>query len=345
MSIPQALSDRSLLRLQITALILGVGLMAVKFLAWYRTGSNAILSDALESIINVVAGAFGLYSLLISFRPKDQNHPYGHGKVEFLSAGFEGALISIAGVLILGKAVYNLFYPQELESLRLGIYLTAFTGAANYLMGWVLEWKGMHSNSLILKSSGKHLQADAWSSLGILLGLALVFSTGINQLDNLLAMFFGLLIIYSGFGLVRQSIAGIMDEADYRLIRSIVNHLQQNRSENWVDIHNLRVIKYGPNLHIDCHLTLPWYLNTQDAHAEVKALESLARNFQNHPVEWFIHVDPCEPTSCYLCAKKDCSERKEPFREQVAWTLENVMNNAPHDLPNRTPMPLQGQNA
>ncbi|MBP9874531.1 MAG: cation diffusion facilitator family transporter, partial [Haliscomenobacter sp.] len=158
-------------------------------------------------------------------------------------------------------------------------------------------------------------------------------------------LFFGLLIIYSGFGLVRQSIAGIMDEADYRLIRSIVNHLQQNRSENWVDIHNLRVIKYGPNLHIDCHLTLPWYLNTQDAHEEVKALESLARNFQNHPVEWFIHVDPCEPTSCYLCAKKDCSERKEPFREQVAWTLENVMNNAPHDLPNRTPMPLQGQNA
>nr|MBP9875104.1 cation transporter [Haliscomenobacter sp.] len=257
MSIPQALSDRSLLRLQITALILGVGLMAVKFLAWYRTGSNAILSDALESIINIVAGAFGLYSLLISFKPKDQNHPYGHGKVEFLSAGFEGALISIAGVLILGKAVYNLFYPQELEELKLGIYLTAFTGAANYLMGWVLEWKGMRNNSLILKSSGKHLQADAWSSLGILLGLALVFSTGINQLDNLLALFFGLLIIYSGFGLVRQSIAGIMDEADYRLIRSIVNHLQQNRSENWVDIHNLRVIKYGPNPHIDCHLTLP----------------------------------------------------------------------------------------
>lgn len=304
--------------------------MGIKMGAWWITKSNAILSDALESIINIVAGGFGLFSLLIAAKPKDHNHPYGHGKIEFISAGFEGGLIALAGIAIIGKAVYNLFFPQELNELQVGVYLTAAAGAVNYLMGWKLEYEGEKHHSLILKASGKHLQSDAWSSLGILMGLALVIFTRNPILDNFLAMFFGFMIMYTGFSLVRKFLAGIMDEADHELIRELVAKIQENRLPNWIDIHNFRVIKYGNNLHIDCHLTLPWYLSTQDSHAEVKALEALSQNFSKFPVEWFVHVDPCEPQSCSLCGKTDCPVRKHPFEGQVEWTLENVMRNAHH---------------
>lgn len=304
--------------------------MGIKFIAWWVTGSNAILSDALESIINVVAGAFGLYSLVVAAHPKDRNHPYGHGKVEFLSAGFEGALISLAGVLIIGKASYNLVYPQQLQELELGLYLTALAGGANYAIGWVLEKRGHKHHSLILVASGKHLQSDAWSSLGILVGLLLVFLTGIKPLDNLVAILFGGFIMYSGYGLVRQSVAGIMDEADYNLIESLVNLLEKQRIPNWIDIHNLRVIKYGAHLHVDCHLTVPWYFNTRESHAEVKALEKLAAGFRDQPMELFIHADPCEPNSCAICTKSDCPVRQQPFQKRITWTLENVQKNANH---------------
>ena len=326
----QEVQDRKLRTLQTLALILGIVLMGIKMLAWWMTRSNAILSDGLESIINIVAGGFGLYSLLIAAKPRDANHPYGHGKIEFLSAGFEGALIALAGIAIIGKGAYNLFFPQQLEFLRTGAYLTAFSGGVNYLMGWKLEIEGEKAKSLILKASGKHLQSDAWSSLGILIGLAVVIYTGNQMLDNLLAIFFGALIIYTGFGLLRRSIAGVMDEADPALIQKLIIKIQENRSPNWIDIHNFRVITYGKNLHIDCHLTLPWYLNTEESHAEVKKLEQQTADFGPFPVEWFVHVDPCKPSSCHLCSITDCPERQFPFEKTVEWTLENVMNDKPH---------------
>jgi len=328
---------RQLFRLQLITLLIGLALMAAKFLAWWITGSNAILSDALESIINIVAGAFGLYSLLLAAKPKDRNHPYGHGKIEFLSAGLEGTLISIAGMLVIGKAVYNLLYPQELHELKLGAYLTAATGAINFAMGMRLESQGKKQDSLILRASGQHLQTDAWSSLGILIGLATVLITRMPVLDNILAITFGFFILYSGYGLVRHSIAGIMDEADHQLMENLVDKLQVHRSENWVDLHNFRMIKYGGNLHIDCHLTLPRFLDTHEAHQEVKAMEHQAKSFHHKPIEWFIHVDPCEPASCPLCAKSNCPIRHAPFQEQVTWTLANVMKNAPHDLNSSQP--------
>ncbi len=326
----QEVQRKKLRALQTFALVAGIGLMGVKMLAWWITRSNAILSDALESIINIVAGGFGLYSLLIAAKPKDLNHPYGHGKIEFISAGFEGAMIALAGIAIIAKGTYNLFFPQQLEFLRTGAYLTAFSGAVNYLIGWKLEHEGNKAENLILKASGKHLQSDAWSSLGILIGLAIVIYTNNKILDNILAIFFGAMIIYTGFGLLRQSIAGVMDEADPGLIKALITKIQENRSPNWIDIHNFRVIAYGKNLHIDCHLTLPWFLNTEESHAEVKKLEQQTADFGQYPVEWFIHVDPCKPSSCHLCSKYDCTVRQNPFEKRVEWTLENVMINKPH---------------
>lgn len=325
-------TSRGNYQLQLWALVLGFVLMAIKFIAWWFTNSNAILSDALESIINVVAGAFALFSLVIAAQPRDQNHPYGHGKIEFVSAGFEGALIFLAGILIIGKAIYNLKFPQELASLDLGLLLTVVTGGLNFIMGIYLERRGRKVASTIMVASGKHLQSDAWSSLGLIVGLILVFATGWYILDSIIAMVFALLIIYTGYGLVRSALAGIMDETDTSLVAKIVEKFEKNRSPHWIDIHNLRVIKYGANLHIDCHMTVPWFFNTLDAHHEVDALSRLAKDEHDNPVELFIHVDPCTPQSCPLCMKADCTYRKFAFEKKVEWKLENVVENQRHEV-------------
>jgi cation diffusion facilitator family transporter len=318
-------------RLQLVILIAGLMLMGIKFVAWLLTNSNAILTDALESILNVVAGGFGLFSLYLSAKPRDMNHPYGHGKIEFISAGFEGGLIFLAGFLIIAKAGYNLLYPQSLDKLDIGIILVAFSGAVNYLMGFLLVRRGVQSGSLILQASGKHLKSDAYSSAGLLTGLFVIFATGILWLDNLLAILFGLIILYTGYKLLRTSVAGIMDEADYQLIGQIIEALREERHPNWIDVHNFRVIKYGATLHIDCHLTVPYYFEVSEAHREIKAFERSVAAHCEVPVELFIHTDPCEPpNACRICRKEDCQVREARFERSVRWSLKNFMKNKPH---------------
>jgi cation diffusion facilitator family transporter len=320
-------------RMMVYALLVGVALMGAKFLAWWLTNSNAILTDALESIVNVVAGAFASYSLWLASRPADYNHPYGHGKIEFISAGVEGVLIGFAGLSIFAKSIYNLIYPQALGALDLGMVITAACGGVNYLMGWWIQKRGQATHSLTMVASGQHLKSDAWSSAGLLAGLAAIYATGIPALDNLVALGFGVFILVVGSRLVRRSVAGIMDEADDQLIADVVARLAQGRSENWIDVHNLRLIQYGAELHLDCHLSLPWYFTTRQSHAEVKAFEDLIRDTSAQSVELFIHVDPCEPPeSCRICAKADCPVREAALAGAISWTVQNVKENKKHEF-------------
>ena len=311
---------------------ISVLLLIAKFIAYYITHSVSILTDALESIVNVAAGFIGLYSLYVAAKPKDIDHPYGHGKAEFLSAAVEGTLITSAGAIIIYKAVRSLISPTELQKLDYGIYLVAAAAAINFIVGLVTETKGKKSNSLALIASGKHLKSDSYSTLGIIAGLILIYFTGYKWIDPVVAIIFGVIIIYTGYKILRRSIAGIMDEADVDLLKRIVGLLNKNKRENWVDLHNLRVIKYGSVLHIDCHLTVPWYLNVHEAHAEVDALSSLVRNEFGESVELFVHVDGCLPFSCKVCNKQNCNERKHNFEKRIDWTLENVLQDKKHHV-------------
>lgn len=318
------------IRLQLFVVLVGVLLLVTKFTAFVLTNSNAILTDALESIINVVAGAFSLYSLFLSARPRDENHPYGHGKIEFVAATLEGSLILVAGGAIIFKSIANLINPVQLQQLDVGIILTAAAGLVNYAVGFVTERRGRQNNSLVLAAGGKHLKSDAYSTAGILIGLLLIYLTGMVWLDSVVAIFFGLIIGYTGYRILRSSIAGIMDEADYELLQRIVRVLNENRRENWIDIHNLRVIKYGSTLHIDCHLTVPWYLNVQEAHDEVEAVAQVVREQIDPSIELFIHTDPCIMPSCAICSKPNCEVRRQPFQERIEWDFEKVIADRKH---------------
>lgn len=309
-------------------------LLAVKIIAYYSTHSVSILTDALESIVNVVTGFIGLYSLFIAAKPRDWDHPYGHGKAEFISAAIEGTMIGIAGVIILYKAIQHLVVPAELSKIDFGILLVAVTAIVNLVLGYFCLYTGKKNNSPALIASGRHLKSDTLSTIGIVIGLILLYFTGYKWLDSVVAIIFGLIIMFTGYRILRRSIAGIMDEADLGLLSRMVSLLNANRRENWIDLHNLRVIKYGSVLHVDCHLTVPWYFNVNEAHAEIDVLAKLIRNEFGESLELFVHSDGCLPFSCRLCDKKDCNVRKHNFEKKLTWTFENISQNKKHELVN-----------
>jgi cation diffusion facilitator family transporter len=307
-------------------------LFAIKIVAWIITGSVAIMTDALESIVNVVSGFIGLYSLYLASLPKDRNHPYGHGKVELLSAATEGVLISVAGLIIIYEAVQQIRNPQAIQQLDYGIILIALAGTVNYAAGLYAVSKGSAHKSPALIASGKHLQSDAYSTLGILAGLALLYFTGWAWLDSITALVFAGIIIFTGVRIVSESVSGIMDEADELLLNEMVDVIQAARRPNWIDLHNLRIIKYGTTLHMDCHLTVPWYFNVKEAHDEIEYLEQLVRESFGESVELFVHTDACRDFSCRLCSKSDCTVRLFTFEMQIEWTIENISENKRHQL-------------
>lgn len=325
-------AEKQNLSIQKWVAVISVLLLTVKFIAYYSTHSVAILTDALESIVNVAAGFIGLYSLYIASKPRDADHPYGHGKAEFLSAAIEGTLIGSAGAIILYKAIQNLIFPVELKEIDYGIWLIAGTAVVNFALGFYCLQTGKKNNSPALVASGKHLQSDTWSTVGIILGLVLLYFTGLKWIDSVVAILFAIFIMYTGYKILRHSIAGIMDEADVKLLTRMVQLLNSNREENWVDLHNLRVIKYGTKLHVDCHLTIPWYLNVHEAHKEIDKLSALIRKEFGESLELFVHSDGCLPFQCKICNKADCPERKNNFEQRIDWTLENISQNKKHEL-------------
>lgn len=311
---------------------ISVILLAIKFFAYYLTHSVAILTDALESIVNVAAGFIGLYSLYIAAKPRDLNHPYGHGKAEFLSAAIEGTLILSAGAIIIYKAIQHLIYQVSVSSIDKGMILVGITALVNLGVGWIGINYGKKNQSLALVASGRHLISDSYSTFGIIAGLLLILFTKFIWIDSAVAILFAVIIIYTGYKILRRSIAGIMDEADEELLTKMVAVLNASRRENWVDLHNLRVIKYGSILHIDCHVTVPWYLNVHEAHTEIEALASLIRKKFGESLELFVHSDGCLYTQCPICIKSNCTVRHHPFEKRIEWNPGTVLKDKKHQL-------------
>lgn len=312
--------------------ITGVVLLTIKLIAWYATNSVAILTDALEGIVNVISALIGLYSLYLSAQPKDKNHPYGHGKIEFISAGIEGVMISFAGSWIIFEAFNHIINPQKIKTLDLGILLIIIAGFINFLIGYIAVKKGQKNNSIALISSGKHLISDTYTTIGVIVGLIIIKITNLLWLDSVVAIIFGIIIIFTGIKIIRKSLAGIMDEADIELLKEMIATIEANRNENWIDLHNLRIIKYGNWLHIDCHLTLPWYLTVKEAHEEISNIENLVQKKYGKNIELFVHSDNCLPKSCNICIKSNCKERKHAYVSSIKWTVENVSKDSKHSL-------------
>ncbi len=305
---------------------------AVKFTAWLFTHSLVILSDALESIINVAGAAFAWYSIYLAGKPRDENHPYGHGKVEFFSIGFEGGMIFIAGMGILVQAILYFIYPKEVEQLHTGIYLSIGAGIANFLLGYFLLVKGKQANSITLKGNGHHILSDGYTSIGVIAALFLISLTGLKWIDPLASVIAAALLIFTGSKLSRKAIRGLMDETDEEVIEEMITHLKTNRRDEWIDVHNLRIQRYGNNFHVDCHVTLPYYFTLEQVHKEISEMDELL-NQNTHgskSIEFFIHTDPCLEISCPHCLITACTVRKKTFAGKIEWAKENLLPNKKH---------------
>lgn len=311
------------------SLITGIILMLAKFTAYVLTNSNFVLTDAAESIVNVIASSFAFFSIYLSSQPRDENHPYGHGKIEHFSVFIEGALIFVAGTVIIIKSVYGIFHPNTIHDLLIGAIIIGITGAVNGALGYYMIAKGKSLPSITIEADGHHLITDMVTSCGLVLGLLLIHFTKILMLDSILSILVGGYIIFTGYKLVRRSVAGLMDEADFDVVTKVVQLLNDKRREAWIDVHNFRAQKYGNELHIDCHLTLPYYFDLTRVHEEVSLVDKLINNDVTK-TELFIHADPCLPNCCHYCNMPNCPVRAEAKTEDIVWTMDRVIRNKKH---------------
>jgi cation diffusion facilitator family transporter len=308
------------------AFITSLTLLLAKFGAYYLTDSKAVLSDAIESIINVVTAAFLMLSISVSSKPVDENHPYGHGKIESFSAGLEGGLIIIAAIIILVEAVPVFFAPQPPRNLGAGLYILGGAGIINLIVGTYLLRAGRKYKSDALSADGRHLLTDFYTSAGVIIGLLLYNFTGYAWLDPLVACLVALNIFIPGIKLFTRSFKNLMDEADPELLERIVQGLNTIKKPGWLYPHKLRALRSGRYHHVDLHISLPHYWTLIQVHETEQEITTALLEAIGEEGDIMIHVDPCETPYCPVCEVDDCSARKTPFSSASSWSVKEVIS-------------------
>ena len=309
----------------LTSLVVGGVLLVLKFVAYRLTGSAAVFSDALESIVNVVAAAFALGGLVFASRPADRSHPYGHGKIEFFSAAFEGGLIAFAAVMIWYEAALALWQGHVPEQLDIGIAITAGAGVVNLLLGLYLVRTGKRCQSLALVADGRHVISDFWTSVAVVFGLAIVEVTGVVWFDPLVAAAVAVHLGVTGVGLVRYAAGGLLDEEDPRLLEQLLQAMNRAMRPGIIRVHNTRAIRSGRFTHVDAHLVVPEFWSVKQAHDEADAFERDVIAAGALAGEIVFHTDPCRRLYCSQCELAHCPIRVEPFRQRQAMTVEEII--------------------
>ncbi|MDP2362406.1 MAG: cation diffusion facilitator family transporter [Ignavibacteria bacterium] len=305
-------------RAAIISLLVGFSMFIFKIGAYLLTGSAAIFSDAAESVVHVMATSMALYSIILSSRPADDSHPYGHGKVEFFSAGIEGLLIAVAAIVIIYEGVMAITVGQELQQLGIGAVVITFAAVVNLLLGNYLIRVGNKTNSLTLIADGKHVLTDSITSFGVIVAVLLVIITDIQILDPIVAILVALNILFTGYKLIRESIGGLMNEVKPETLNKLSNKLISIKKEYWIDIHELRFWQSGDKVFIDFHLILPYYFNIKQTHEEENLIESEIQ--QDFPLaDLKLHLDYCIPQLCRFCGYGDCKVRIESKTESFNW--------------------------
>jgi cation diffusion facilitator family transporter len=324
-AITSAAQQQLRMRVIIISLAVGTVLLILKFVTFRLTHSAAVLSDALESIINVVAASFATLSVWMSAKPPDREHPYGHGKIEYFSAGFEGALIIVAAAGIFYSGLQHLFQPRELPNLEAGLIILCCATAVNLFLGIWLTRVGRRTDSITLIADGKHILTDVYTSAAVLIGLLIVYTTQYLWLDGAMACLVGINILFTGTQLVYQSFVRLMDASDPLLLDQITSALEQHRRMEWIDIHQLRAWRSGNLIHIDLHLVLPKDLSIDQGHEQAKAVERVLTDHFHGNASVLVHIDPCNENQCRVCRQNACKWRSCPLDSREPWKKDHLI--------------------
>ncbi|MFY9341541.1 MAG: cation diffusion facilitator family transporter [Planctomycetota bacterium] len=305
--------------------VVALALLGVKVWAYVLTGSQAILSDALESIVNVAAAAFAFGVLAYAGRPADRDHPFGHGKVEFFSVAFEGGLIFCAALVILWQSGLALHRGAEVKALDAGLLLTTGAGVANGALGWFLVRYGRRHGSDALEADGLHVLSDFWTSFGVVVGLLAVCLTGLSIFDPLAAAAMGLWLLATGWRIVRRAAGGLLDEEDPALLARLVALLGPRARDGIIRVHQLRAIRAGRFRHISAHLVVPEFWTVERAHDAVEVLaQDLLREIPGE-ADIDFHTDPCGRSFCQRCDLATCPVRAQPFVRLEPLTVDEAV--------------------
>jgi len=287
-------------RAALLSVAVSLALLALKFAAYLLTDSAAILSDAAESVVNVLAANIAFFSLVVASRPPDEGHRYGHGKAEYVSSASEGAMIVLAGAVVIGNAVRRLARPVPLAYLPAGVGLVALATAVNYLVArWLLQIS-RQQDSAALEADARHLFADVATSVAVIVGLGVQISTGLLWVDPVVGILVGGHIIRMGWQVSQPSLAGLMDTRLPEDEEAEVRHILADHADKIVEYHALRTRKAGRDRFMDLHLVLHRALSVGQAHALCDDLEAHIQAALPH-TDITIHVEPC-PVSCTRCA-------------------------------------------
>ncbi len=310
------------------SLVAGIMILALKIYAAHIANSTALRSDALEGVVNVLAAAFGLCSILFAEKPADKEHPYGHGKIEYFASAFEGGLITLAGSLILLDAVTRILSPDPIAELNFGLKLNLLAGLANGMLGAFIYRAGKRYHSTTLVADGIHLLSDLVSTLVLGLGLVLVLFTGWEWLDPTLALGVALFLFKTGYSLVIKSSHALLDGENPDLLNRIVTHLNeidretQNRAV--ITVHELRAQQFGRDQHVDIHVVVPEFLSIQEAHLATDSVTRSLKNALGEGSQIHTHVDPCERKYCSECSYEPCPIRASIYIKRKPISLDSA---------------------
>ncbi len=320
------LADARTQRLRAGRLALAVGVLVFggKLLGYALTGSTAVFSDAMESVVNVAAGGVLLLSLIVAARPADRDHPYGHGKVEYFSAGLEGAFLLVAAGWVVFEAAHALAVGHVVHSLDVGLACVVAASAANAALGSYLVRVGERTRSAALVADGRHVLTDVWTTAGVVVGLGAVALTDLHVLDPLVAIAVGLHILRQAVALMRESVRGLMDEADETLLAAVAAAMEAQREDSWIDVHGLRCRRVGAAVHTDLHLVVPRYFEVERLHRVHDAVAGAIGAAVGHDSETVVHYDPCRPHDCPHCAMAECPVRESPLTLRYRLTLQRA---------------------
>lgn len=311
-------------RAALLSLLVGIALLGLKYVGYLWTGSTAVLSDALESIINVVAAMFSLGGVAFAGRPADIGHPYGHGKIEYFSAVFEGGLIAFAAFAIGWYAIEDLVRGPEVAAVEIGVLVTLAAGLVNAALGVYLIQVGRTSHSIALVADGQHVLSDFWTSAGVVVGLALVRVTGLAWLDPVTAFVVAVNLARTGAKLVRRAAGGLLDEEDTKLLERLVAAFEATRRPGIIRVHRLRAIRAGRLAHVDAHVIVPEFWTVEHAHEETDAFEARVLEACEIQGGMVLHTDPCWRALCRMCEMPECPVRDAPFETRPPITVEEA---------------------
>jgi cation diffusion facilitator family transporter len=324
---PPAQTPASNPRQKAALVSLGLGslLLAAKFVAWLMTDSSTVLSDAMESIVNVVAAFAMFFAVRFSSQPADEDHPYGHGKIEFITSGSEGGAIAIAAVLIMVESVRALVTGAVPHNIDVGVWIVGLAGAANCGLGLYLIRVGKREHSAALIGDGHHVLSDFWTSAGAVVGLVLVLVTGRTWIDPVVAILVSFKLLVTGWGLLRSAARGLLDEIDPEVVTDLAAALEKARAPGVIEIHDLRAINVGGFRHVDLHVVVPEFWPVEHAHREMDEYQVRAQSQHARPGELQFHVDPCERAYCRSCDYAECAVRVHAFEARRPFTADSVV--------------------